>query len=162
MAGQGMNVSMMDSYNLAWKLIYSINGLIPKASSKSLLDSYHTERHPVAQHLMQFDRVTALMASGKVTGARDPNSNTLASEDFINNFKEGSAFMSGCGIEYPASIVVQITAGNKNPINGTDYDSGILHAGRRLPNAKLRREADGSPRDLHDSEWLILQNKLSR
>ncbi|PKY00671.1 hypothetical protein P168DRAFT_243245 [Aspergillus campestris IBT 28561] len=151
MAGQGMNVSMMDSYNLAWKLMYSINGLTPKASSKSLLDSYHTERYPIAKQLMQFDRVTALMASGKVTAARDSNGNTLTSEDFIDNFKEGSAFMSGCGIEYQESIAVQITADNNNPISGTDYASGILRPGRRLLNVKLRREADGSPRDLHDS-----------
>lgn len=157
-----MNVSMMDSYNLAWKLIYCINGLIPKTSSKSLLDSYHTERHPIAQQLMEFDRVTALMASGKVTAARDASANTLTSEDFIDNFKKGSAFMSGCGIEYPESIAVQTTAENGNPISGTDYASGILRPGRRLSNVKLRREADGSPRDLQDSKWLILQINFSR
>ena len=51
-----MNVSMMDSYNLAWKLAYSINGLTPDSALSgkpdSVLDTYHVERHTIAQELI--------------------------------------------------------------------------------------------------------------
>ncbi len=42
--GHGMNTGMQDSYNLAWKL-----ALVQKGhAAAALLDSYHSERHPVA------------------------------------------------------------------------------------------------------------------
>jgi len=44
-AGQGMNMGIQDAYNLAWKL-----GFVIKSNAKtSLLDTYHSERHPVAE-----------------------------------------------------------------------------------------------------------------
>lgn len=42
----------------------------------------------------------------------------------------------------------------KNPIQGTDYLSGILRPGRRLLNVRLLRHADGAERDIHDGRLL--------
>jgi 2-polyprenyl-6-methoxyphenol hydroxylase-like FAD-dependent oxidoreductase len=42
--GQGMNTGMQDAYNLGWKLALAAQGL----GGDALLDSYGTERHPVA------------------------------------------------------------------------------------------------------------------
>jgi hypothetical protein len=65
-----MNVSMMDSYNLAWKLVYSLHGLTPgpleTAKSDPVLDTYHQERHTIAQQLIDFDRAFSSMFSGKI------------------------------------------------------------------------------------------------
>ncbi len=47
--GQGMNTSIQDAFNLAWKLAYVMQG---KALPR-LLDSYQTERHPVAESLLR-------------------------------------------------------------------------------------------------------------
>ena len=44
-----MNVSMMDSYNLAWKLAYVIN----RKASPSLPKSNTIERQPAAEQIMQ-------------------------------------------------------------------------------------------------------------
>jgi 2-polyprenyl-6-methoxyphenol hydroxylase-like FAD-dependent oxidoreductase len=44
MGGQGLNTGIQDAVNLGWKLAAEINGWAPPG----LLDSYHTERHPVA------------------------------------------------------------------------------------------------------------------
>jgi 2-polyprenyl-6-methoxyphenol hydroxylase-like FAD-dependent oxidoreductase len=51
-AGQGMNVSMMDSYNLSWKLVHSINGLIRNSQGDvdKVLDTYEFERQTVASN----------------------------------------------------------------------------------------------------------------
>jgi len=46
-SGQGLNTGIQDALNLGWKLAAEINGWAPAG----LLDSYHTERHPVGQRL---------------------------------------------------------------------------------------------------------------
>jgi phenol 2-monooxygenase len=56
-AGQGMNVSMQDGFNLAWKLGQVLEGRSPE----SILDTYSAERHEVAQDLIDFDRTWAEM-----------------------------------------------------------------------------------------------------
>jgi 2-polyprenyl-6-methoxyphenol hydroxylase-like FAD-dependent oxidoreductase len=46
--GQGMNTSIQDAFNLAWKLAYVIQG----NAHPDLLDTYQAERHPVAESLL--------------------------------------------------------------------------------------------------------------
>ncbi|KAJ5368077.1 uncharacterized protein N7496_007837 [Penicillium cataractarum] len=152
-AGQGMNVSMMDSYNLAWKLAYCIHGLTPEsalAQPDPILDTYHTERHTIAQELIEFDRAFSSMFSGKI-GASEDGVEGLTHEEFLEVFSRGNGFTSGCGIEYPENMAVDRTLdGEKNPVSGIDYLSGILRPGRRLLNVRLIRHADGYRRDLQD------------
>ncbi|MFJ4963319.1 FAD-dependent monooxygenase [Streptomyces sp. NPDC088729] len=55
--GQGMNTGMQDAFNLAWKLAAVVRG----EAASELLDSYHAERHPVAQRVIeQTTRLTDL------------------------------------------------------------------------------------------------------
>jgi 2-polyprenyl-6-methoxyphenol hydroxylase-like FAD-dependent oxidoreductase len=42
--GQGLNLGIQDAFNLGWKLAAEVDGWVPEG----LLDTYHTERHPVA------------------------------------------------------------------------------------------------------------------
>ncbi|RAH65327.1 putative phenol monooxygenase [Aspergillus aculeatinus CBS 121060] len=171
-AGQGMNVSMMDSYNLAWKLAYVINGLTPNSTTNPrspdpILATYHSERHTIAHQLIEFDRAFSSMFSGKI-GSTEDSLPGLTHDQFLEVFSTGNGFTSGCGIEYPESLIVQrqqqqtkpnstvaaaaaATATTPtNPIQGTDYLSGILRPGRRLLNVTYKRHADGNRRDLHD------------
>ncbi|KAJ5946110.1 hypothetical protein N7454_002949 [Penicillium verhagenii] len=152
-AGQGMNVSMMDAYNLAWKLAYSIHGLTPSSANGQpdpILDTYQTERHTIAQELIEFDRAFSSMFSGQI-GASDDGAGGLTHEEFVQVFSRGNGFTSGCGIEYPENLtVVRDLEGDENPISGTDYLSGLLRPGRRLLNVRLVRHADGYRRDLQD------------
>ncbi|WP_285567983.1 FAD-dependent monooxygenase [Streptomyces sp. RTGN2] len=46
--GQGLNTGVQDAYNLAWKLALTVHGL----ATDDVLDSYHAERHPVAQEVI--------------------------------------------------------------------------------------------------------------
>jgi hypothetical protein len=146
-----MNVSMMDSYNLAWKLAYSINGLTPDNPTGDILDTYHTERHTIAQQLIEFDRAFSSMFSGKI-GASEDGVSALTHDEFLEVFSRGNGFTSGCGVEYPENMAVNRPLTGENPIQGTDYLSGILHPGRRLLNVRLVRHADGYRRDLQDGK----------
>ncbi len=46
--GQGMNTGIQDAFNLGWKLAGVVNGNL----HKDILASYHSERHPVAENLI--------------------------------------------------------------------------------------------------------------
>ena len=48
--GQGMNTGMQDAFNLGWKLAMAVRG----DGGEILLDSYHTERHPIAEGVIDF------------------------------------------------------------------------------------------------------------
>ena len=73
-AGQGMNVSMADAWNLGWKLAAVLRG----TARPELLHTYSEERQAVAQELIDFDREFAADAqrpaegSGTRTAGRRP------------------------------------------------------------------------------------------
>jgi len=50
--GQGLNLGIQDAFNLGWKLAAQIRGWAPEA----LLDTYQTERHPVAADVLDNTR----------------------------------------------------------------------------------------------------------
>jgi rifampicin monooxygenase len=50
--GQGLNLGIQDAFNLGWKLAAEVDGWAPDG----LLDSYHTERHPVAADVLNNTR----------------------------------------------------------------------------------------------------------
>jgi phenol 2-monooxygenase len=151
-----MNVSMMDSYNLSWKLVHSIHGLTPRSSMIELdpiLASYEHERLTVARQLIDFDSKFSSMFSG-VIGGRDSTVESLTHEQFLKVFSDGNGFTSGCGIEYPTGLLVHAVDPANNPIHGTDFLSGVLCPGRRLLDVKVRRFADANVRHLQDGESL--------
>jgi 3-(3-hydroxy-phenyl)propionate hydroxylase len=50
MGGQGLNIGVQDAVNLGWKLAQ----VVKRISPKSLLDTYHAERHPVAARVLRY------------------------------------------------------------------------------------------------------------
>jgi phenol 2-monooxygenase len=146
-----MNVSMMDSYNLSWKLMHSLNGLTPypQGSIDKVLDTYELERQTVAQQLIAFDKEFSSMFSGKI--GVESGKAELTHEQFLEVFNTGNGFTSGCGIEYPENFTVEKGALD-SVVDGKDYLRGILRPGRRLLNVKVKRHADGTPRDLQDGK----------
>jgi 2-polyprenyl-6-methoxyphenol hydroxylase-like FAD-dependent oxidoreductase len=57
--GQGLNLGVQDAFNLGWKLAAQVNGWAPDG----LLDSYHTERHPVAADVLENTRAQMTLLS---------------------------------------------------------------------------------------------------
>lgn len=98
--GVGLNVGIQDAMNLGWKLAATINGWAPE----SLLDSYHQERHPVGQDLLEHTQAqTSLMSCFTIEGAE--------LRSFLNKLvKEHPSLeatlaerLSGLHVAYPAS-----------------------------------------------------------
>ncbi|WP_272497918.1 rifampin monooxygenase [Actinomadura terrae] len=50
--GQGLNLGVQDAFNLGWKLAAQVRGWAPE----TLLDTYHSERHPVAEEVLDNTR----------------------------------------------------------------------------------------------------------
>lgn len=94
-AGQGMNVSMQDGFNLGWKLGHVLSGLSPA----SLLETYSAERQPVAQQLIDFDREWSALMARKPEEITDP-------QDLATYYLATAEFPSGFMTQYgPSSIV---------------------------------------------------------
>jgi len=149
---------MMDSYNLSWKLIHSLNGLTPRVENRDrVLDTFQTERLTIAKQLIEFDKEFSSMFSGKISSEDDAEGG-LTHEQFLEVFNTGNGFTSGCGVEYPENLLVEKTS-SEGLIAGTDYLSGVLRPGRRLLNVKAKRHADGYRRELQDGEVKTLSTK---
>jgi 2-polyprenyl-6-methoxyphenol hydroxylase-like FAD-dependent oxidoreductase len=93
--GQGLQTGVQDAVNLGWKLAQVVKGTSPE----SLLDTYHTERHPVAARVLR--NSLALVA------LRRPDQRTKAVRDTISELlgmdepcKRFAAMMSGLDIHY--------------------------------------------------------------
>ncbi|GAA4602325.1 rifampin monooxygenase [Actinoallomurus liliacearum] len=57
--GQGLNLGVQDAFNLGWKLSAELAGWAPEG----LLDSYQTERHPVAADVLNNTRAQSELMS---------------------------------------------------------------------------------------------------
>ena len=141
--GQGMNTGLQDAYNLAWKLAAVIN----KQISETVLDSYATERMPLAKTLLSTtDRVFSLIMSNNWL-VRLFTRNVMPK--LLNfgwkNENIRSVFfktVSQTGINYRGSSI------NLHLSNATQ-----IKAGDRLPYLKVFDEKKQQETDLH--EWCI-------
>jgi hypothetical protein len=142
-----MNVSMMDSYNLSWKLAYSVLGLTPQI--KPMLETYNIERLSVAQQLIYFDRNYSSMFCGnpRTTPGCDSDSNGTSCK-FIETHRQANSFTSGCGVDYPESKLTQKLFHALH--EDFSLSTGALKPGKRLPDIRLKRYADGSHCNLQD------------
>ncbi|KAG1900271.1 FAD binding domain-containing protein [Suillus fuscotomentosus] len=132
-AGQGMNASINDSHNLAWKIAQVVRGW----ANMSLLSTYESERRKFTSELIAFDKTWSTLVCGKpLTGQ---NSGGVSPEQLLKTFQ--TDFTSGIGIHYHPSIVV----------NDTYQElAGGLVLGKRVPPYKFMRAADGRPFELQD------------
>ncbi|MEO6599722.1 MAG: FAD-dependent monooxygenase, partial [Polyangiaceae bacterium] len=66
LGGQGLNLGVGDAMNLGWKLAATIQGQAPAG----LLDTYHTERHPLGAQVLDWSRAqVAIMKPGPTARA---------------------------------------------------------------------------------------------
>ncbi|WP_020673444.1 rifampin monooxygenase [Amycolatopsis nigrescens] len=113
--GQGLNLGVQDAFNLGWKLAAEIGGWAPE----ELLDSYHTERHPVAADVLNNTRAQMELMS---TEPGPQAVRRLISE--LMDFEDVNRYLTE-----------KITA------TGIRYDFGEGHEllGRRLRDVRLKR-----------------------
>jgi phenol 2-monooxygenase len=133
-AAQGMNTSIHDSLNLAWKLNLAVRGL----AKPIVLESYEEERQKIAYDLKNFDYEHANQIAGG-----DPVA-------LANNFKTNIRFISGVGVEYGQSIIN----------SGEVHEEGSVRPGCLLPPAKVTRYIDANPVDLQLDIPMLGQFKI--
>ena len=93
--GQGLNMGVQDAVNLGWKLAQVVKGTSPE----SLLDTYHTERHPVAARVLRntMAQVALMRPDDRIEAVRDVVSELLSMDEPRKRF---AARMSGLDIHY--------------------------------------------------------------
>src|SRR6516162_5655586 len=100
-AGQGMNVSMQDGFNLGWKLVAVLRGL----AAPELLHTYSDERRAVAQELIDFDRELAAMFSAQPKNPMDLDSDGVDPAELQRYLTQHLRFTAGIETRYRASII---------------------------------------------------------
>ncbi|WP_282846158.1 FAD-dependent monooxygenase [Microbacterium oxydans] len=124
-AGQGMNVSMQDGFNLGWKLGSVLSGRAPEA----LLATYGAERRPVAQQLIDFDREWSSLMARKPEEISDPN-------ELATYYLATAEFPSGFMTQYTSSMITG-TAAHQALAPGYPL-------GKRFKSAEVVRVGDGN------------------
>ncbi|MBT2408750.1 MULTISPECIES: rifampin monooxygenase [unclassified Streptomyces] len=113
--GQGLNLGVQDAFNLGWKLAAEVNGWAPEG----LLNSYQTERHPVAADVLDNTRAQMELMSTE-PGPRAVR--RLLAE--LMDFEEVNRYLiekiTGIGIRY-------------------DFGEGHELLGRRMRDVGLKR-----------------------
>lgn len=98
-AGQGMNVSMQDAFNLGWKLAAVLEG----RASPDLLHTYSSERQSIARELIEFDRQWSKMLSMPLKS--EANTNGVEPQEVQDYFVRSGRYTAGTATCYSPSIL---------------------------------------------------------
>jgi phenol 2-monooxygenase len=140
-AGQGMNVSIQDGWNLSWKLAAVLEGRAPE----SLLDTYSSERKVIAQNLIDFDAEWSTLMARPVDEWEDP-------EGLARYYESTIEFPMGFMTQYPQNL---ITTGVEHQALATGFP-----VGKRFKSTEVIRRADNRWRQLGhlheaDGRWRV-------
>lgn len=140
-AGQGMNVSMQDGFNLGWKLGHVLEGRSPE----SLLSTYSAERQVVAKNLIDFDKEWSTLMAKKPEEFEDPS-------ELADFYVSTAEFPAGFMTQYAPSMLVSESARQ-------DLATGFP-LGKRFKSARVVRVCDTNPLQLGhqataDGRWRI-------
>jgi hypothetical protein len=86
LGGQGLNLGLGDAMNLGWKLAATIQ----KKAPERLLNSYHTERHPIGAQVLDWSRAQVAIMKP------DPGARALNAiiRDLMNT-RDGATYFAG-------------------------------------------------------------------
>jgi phenol 2-monooxygenase (NADPH) len=144
-AGQGMNVSMQDTFNLGWKLVHVLQG----RADASLLRSYSKERLTEAKRLVETDHEWARIMSAPTTQAERDGTEEPR---IIRQFKANLEFTGGTAVKYDTSYL--FAPGTHQALAKGE------EIGRRFHSAPVVRVADAKQMQLGhvaeaDARWRI-------
>lgn len=147
-AGQGMNFSMQDTFNLGWKLAAVLRGQCAPA----LLRTYSSERQVVARELIDFDRAWARMFSDRARQVAGGEAEGVDPKEFQKYFERHGRFTAGVGTHYRPSV---ITGDAAHQQLATGYVVGT-----RFHSAPVVRISDARPFQLGhagkaDGRWRL-------
>lgn len=145
-AGQGMNVSMGDTFNLGWKLVQVFKG----RSKPELLHSYSKERWAAAKGLVDTDHKWARIMSAPPGESELDDDSGLPR--FARQFMENLVFTGGLTICYPQS---ELTGAPTHQALASGQEIG-----KRFHSAPVVRLGDAKPMQLGhaieaDARWRL-------
>ncbi|KAL5316890.1 hypothetical protein ACEPPN_015942 [Leptodophora sp. 'Broadleaf-Isolate-01'] len=168
-AGQGMNVSMQDTFNLGWKIAAVVNG----TAERSILKTYQSERRRIAQDLIAFDHKFSRLFSGRP--AKDVMDEAgISMDEFKDAFVKGNMFASGVAVDYGASVIVAKEGNAQEQGDGSDVGlekskrvignqalASNIKIGMRMPSFQVLNQADARPWQFQemlksDGRWRIV------
>jgi phenol 2-monooxygenase len=144
-AGQGMNVSLQDGYNIGWKLAAVLNG----RATPHLLKTYSLERQKVASDLIEFDRNFMKLFSQDVVHDNQMNANLV-----VQRFVKTGPYTAGTQYKYDDSPITCAARSKRDLAKN-------LHVGMRFPSAQVVRFCDARAMQLvralpSDGRWRII------
>ncbi|KAL0932813.1 FAD monooxygenase [Colletotrichum truncatum] len=156
-AGQGMNVSMQDTYNLGWKVALAAKGI----AKRSILSTYQSERRRVAQDLIEFDQRFSRLFSGRP--AKDVmDAEGVSMEVFKDAFLKGNLFASGLSVNYgPSNLVIK--AGDA--LEHGDGSKVVTSAAATISEEEFKKKqalATGLPVGMRFNSFKVLNQACAR
>jgi 2-polyprenyl-6-methoxyphenol hydroxylase-like FAD-dependent oxidoreductase len=127
--GQGMNTGLQDAANLGWKLAAAVRGW----GDTELLESYHTERHPVGRAVLRSSGALIRLALIKASWARTArNALATAALRLPPVVAAAAGTISAINVRYPAPSGADRRVGSRVPnlALGTGRLHDALHGGR--------------------------------
>mgnify|MGYP001266298474 CR=1 FL=1 len=146
-AGQGMNVSMQDTFNLAWKLVTVLRG----RAEPSLLATYSAERRAIAQNLIDFDREWSSMLAAPIKTT--PDGPGVDPAEVQAYFVSHGRYTAGTATRYQPAL---LTGGSQHQALAKGMEIGM-----RFHSAPVVRLADAKRVELiealrADGRWRLL------
>lgn len=158
-AGQGMNVSLQDGYNVGWKLGAHLTG----RAGAGLVGTYVGERWATAAELIEFDRRWARIfrsddggggeEDGEVEEEKKKKKKKHASY-VRDQFVQAGRYTAGQAYRYGESVIVW-------PGDGAREKASKLVVGMRFPSAQVVRFSDARVYQLlsllrSDGRWRVV------
>ncbi|MEI5996669.1 FAD-dependent monooxygenase [Paraburkholderia bengalensis] len=132
-AGQGMNVSMQDGFNLGWKL----GAVLLGRSGADLLRTYSDERQPIAQELIDFDKEWSAMMAAPPKDANRPEAGGVDPAELQACFVRAGRYTAGVATHYQRGMLTGATT-HQALAKG-------LTIGMRFHSSPVVRIADAKP-----------------
>ena len=141
-AGQGMNVSLQDGYNMGWKLAALFQGSV----GPEILETYTLERGRTAKDLIDFDKDFSKLFAQKASAE--------FSKQFSEAFIKSGRYMAGLMTKYDDSMLTAATKSEQTVAKN-------VTVGMRFPSAQVIRFCDTKPMQLvraipADGRWRVV------
>ncbi|KAF3763879.1 hypothetical protein M406DRAFT_341274 [Cryphonectria parasitica EP155] len=159
-AGQGMNLSLQDGYNIGWKLGAYLSG----QASEDLVRTYVSERQKTATELIDFDRKWTQIFKSSGRGDAAGHDSNLVRDAFV----KAGRYTAGQAYRYDKNIIVwpsqghdtQMAVAKTSPVSNAETGPQLV-VGMRLPSAQVVRYSDARVFQLlsvikSDCRWRIL------
>jgi 3-(3-hydroxy-phenyl)propionate hydroxylase len=145
--GQGLNIGVQDAVNLGWKLAQVVSRTAPER----LLDTYHTERHPVGTRVLHNTMAQKALSSidERTDALRDTMAELLGMDEPRKRF---AGMMSGLDIHYELGVGHPLL-GRRMPDLDLVTAAGPLRVFTLLHNAKPVLLHLGGPGGLDIAPW---------